>query len=134
MSNPDHDVLRSLASRWMAQATRPVMAERRRQWTALKDLHAERPMVLFETWTLEDYVTDDELACADPNCARRERHARACAPRGGDRRRHRGRAVLLRLLAHHRHRLRRGPGAGAPHGRGGWERRLHLRLSPAHAR
>lgn len=55
--------LRSLAERWMAQATRPVMAERRRAWTALKDLHAERPMVLFETWTLLDYVTDDELVC-----------------------------------------------------------------------
>jgi hypothetical protein len=50
----------------MELASLPVMAERRRQWTALKDLRAERPMVLFETWTLEDYVAEEELACHDP--------------------------------------------------------------------
>jgi len=50
-------------------ASLPVMAERKRQWTALKDLHAERPMVLFETWTLENYVEEGELECKDPRCA-----------------------------------------------------------------
>ncbi|OQA47338.1 MAG: hypothetical protein BWY52_00230 [Chloroflexi bacterium ADurb.Bin325] len=69
----ERERLRSLAGRWMAQASRPVMAERRRAWTALKDLHAERPMVLFETWTLLDYVTDNELVCADPELRRLER-------------------------------------------------------------
>ena len=62
----DQAVLRTLASRWMELASLPVMADRRRQWTALKDLRPERPMVLFETWTLLDYVPDSALQCADP--------------------------------------------------------------------
>lgn len=66
MNNRDRETLRLLASRWMEIANLPVMAERKRQWTALKDLQAERPMVLFETWTLENYVADDELECEDP--------------------------------------------------------------------
>lgn len=52
----DQLTLRNLAQHWIELAHLPVMAERKRLWTALKDLHAERPMVLFETWTLEDYV------------------------------------------------------------------------------
>ena len=62
MNNGDREILRLLASRWMEIANLPVMAGRKRQWTALKDLRAERPMVLFETWTLENYVADDEIA------------------------------------------------------------------------
>ena len=77
MSNRDHDVLRGLAARWMELASLPVMAERRRQWTALKDLRAERPMVLFETWTLENYVAEDELACEDAELRRVEKAMRA---------------------------------------------------------
>ena len=50
----------------MELASLPVMAERQRLWTAQKDLHAERPMVLFETWTLEHYVEEAELVCTDP--------------------------------------------------------------------
>jgi hypothetical protein len=59
----DRATLRSLANRWMELAALPVMEERRRLWTALKDLHPVRPMVLFETWFLENYVSDDELVC-----------------------------------------------------------------------
>ncbi|MBI2302452.1 MAG: hypothetical protein HYU66_26400 [Armatimonadetes bacterium] len=66
MEASDRDVLRGLAARWMELASQPVMAGRRQAWTALKDLHAERPMVLFETWTLEDYVAPGELLCTDP--------------------------------------------------------------------
>jgi hypothetical protein len=65
-SSNDRDVLRELASRWMELASLPVMAERKRQWATLKDLRAERPMVLFETWTLENYVEESELKCTDP--------------------------------------------------------------------
>jgi len=50
----------------MELATLPVMEERKRLWTALKDLHSERPMVLFETATLENYVAPSELVCEDP--------------------------------------------------------------------
>lgn len=62
----DRDVLRRLASRWMTLATHPVMEERKRLWTLKNDLRAERPMVLFETGALENYVTDDELQCDEP--------------------------------------------------------------------
>jgi hypothetical protein len=60
----------------MEVASQPVMAERKRQWTALKDLRAERPMVLFETWTLEDYVSGEELLCKDPLFRGTEYHMR----------------------------------------------------------
>ena len=66
MKNRDKETLRVLASHWMELASQPIMAQRKRQWTALKDLHAERPRVLFETATLENYVDDAELACDDP--------------------------------------------------------------------
>jgi len=76
MSNRDREILRNLANRWMELATQPIMEERKRQWTALKDLHAERPMVLFETWTLENYVDNDELKCEDQAFRGVERHLR----------------------------------------------------------
>ena len=66
IDSDDRELLRRLANRWMELAALPEMADRRRQWTALKDLHAERPMVLFETWTLENYVAEDEIICRDP--------------------------------------------------------------------
>jgi hypothetical protein len=44
------------------------MEERKRHWRALNDLHAERPMVLVETFFLDDYVYDSELQCVDPFC------------------------------------------------------------------
>jgi hypothetical protein len=58
--------LRTLASRWMEHAASPVMAERRRQWQAVKDLRAEKPMILVETCMLPDYIGKDELLCEDP--------------------------------------------------------------------
>lgn len=72
----DREILRSLAFRWMEKATSPVMEKRKRLWTALKDLRAERPLVLFETWTLEDYVSESELECEDPTWRSVERHFR----------------------------------------------------------
>lgn len=62
----DRDVLRQLAGQWMELASDPVMAERVRQWTAVKDLQPERPMVLFETWSLMNYVPEAEITCEDP--------------------------------------------------------------------
>jgi len=58
--------LRRLAARWMEHAASPVMAERRRQWKAVKDLRAEKPMILVETCMLADYIGPDELVCVDP--------------------------------------------------------------------
>lgn len=76
MNIRDREILRSLANRWMDLATQPIMEERKRLWTALKDLHAERPMVLFETWTLENYVAENELQCEDQSFRNIERHLR----------------------------------------------------------
>ena len=58
--------LRRLASRWMEHAANPVMAARRRQWQAVKDLKAEKPMILVETCMLADYIGPNELVCEDP--------------------------------------------------------------------
>ncbi len=58
--------LRALAARWMEHAAHPVMKDRRRQWKAIKDLRAEKPMILVETCMLPDYIGKDELACEDP--------------------------------------------------------------------
>ncbi len=60
------DSLRALAARWMEHAADPIMPERRRQWRAVKDLKAERPMILVETCMLPDYIGRDELVCEDP--------------------------------------------------------------------
>jgi hypothetical protein len=62
----DRMILRELTNRYVELASLPVMAERKRQWTALKDLHAERPMVIFETLFLENYVRAEDLCCQDP--------------------------------------------------------------------
>jgi hypothetical protein len=58
--------LRRLAQRWMEHASNPVMAQRRRQWKAVKDLAAVKPMILVETCMLSDYIGRDELVCSDP--------------------------------------------------------------------
>ncbi len=65
-SAADRRTIRALAGRWADVAALPVMAERKRGWRALHDLRPERPMILFETDTVEDYVAPDELVCEDP--------------------------------------------------------------------
>jgi hypothetical protein len=55
----------------------PVMETRKRQWTALKDLRPERPMVLFETWTVENFIHPDELRCSSPELRDLEKSMRA---------------------------------------------------------
>lgn len=72
----DRDILRGLAARWMDIASLPVMEERERAWTAIKDLRATRTMVLFETWTLLDYVGEEELQCVEPWHRGIEKHLR----------------------------------------------------------
>jgi len=76
MIKQDQHTLRSLAVRWMELANLPVMEERKRLWTKLKDLQAERPMVLFEVWTVENYVHQAELVCQDPYLRQVELHMR----------------------------------------------------------
>ncbi len=61
----DRNRIRELAKRWMEIANAPVMAERKRQWTALHDLRQERPMILIETSCIEGFLEDRELTCED---------------------------------------------------------------------
>jgi hypothetical protein len=69
MSNPyslttnERETLRTLAGRMMELAALPVMKDRIRQWTAVKDLKAERPMVLFEVGTVENFIEPEEYVC-----------------------------------------------------------------------
>jgi hypothetical protein len=65
-SEKEVESLRALAARWMKHAADPIMAERRRQWRAIKDLKAERPMILVETCMFTDYVSQEKLVCEDP--------------------------------------------------------------------
>ncbi|HAX96734.1 MAG TPA: hypothetical protein DCY35_09500 [Prolixibacteraceae bacterium] len=66
MTSDEKGVLRELAKKWIELASLPVMDERKRQWAALKDLKAEKPMVLVETLYIENYVHQEEIKCADP--------------------------------------------------------------------
>lgn len=65
-SPADRRIIRELAARRAEMAALPVMAERKRQWRALHDLAPERPMILFETATVHEYVAPHELRCEDP--------------------------------------------------------------------
>ncbi len=76
MNKNDQAVLRGLAARWMELASLAVMAQRRRLWVALNGLHPERPMVLFETDFLENYIAESELQCTDPYLRDVERRMR----------------------------------------------------------
>ncbi|MEA2025351.1 MAG: hypothetical protein U9O18_01535, partial [Chloroflexota bacterium] len=66
VTSEERERIRALASRWAEIAALPVMAERKRQWRALHDLRPERPMVLFEVGSVDQYVREDELSCTNP--------------------------------------------------------------------
>jgi hypothetical protein len=61
----ERQTVRDLASRWAELAADPVMAERKRAWTALHDLQPVRPMVLVESQSIAGFVDEDELVCSD---------------------------------------------------------------------
>jgi len=66
ISQKDRETIRALASRWMEQASLPVMAERKRLWRAVHDLKAERPVILVETASITGFVDPSDLKCEDP--------------------------------------------------------------------
>jgi hypothetical protein len=72
----DRSELREWARQWRDLAALPVMAERKRQWTALHDLRMERPMILFETTSVQGYVDASELKCTNPFLRAVERNMR----------------------------------------------------------
>ena len=66
-NSKDVSIVRDLAKRYMELANLPIMAERKRLWTALKDLRAERPMILMEVNNIEEVISDAELQCEEDN-------------------------------------------------------------------
>lgn len=65
VSVKDRDRLRELAKQWAEIAYSDDMATKKRQWKAMRDLKPERPMILFETFAVAGFVTEDELECED---------------------------------------------------------------------
>jgi hypothetical protein len=65
-SPKEKERLRTLAERYAEIAHSPEMALRKRQWKALRDLKPERPMILFETFSVAGFLLESELECAHP--------------------------------------------------------------------
>jgi hypothetical protein len=65
-SAKDKYVLRELAKRYREIAEDPVMEKRKILWRDLHDLKPQRPMILFETFSLLSYLSDYEFRCEDP--------------------------------------------------------------------
>ena len=66
VAHEERQRLRDLTAKWMEFARLPVMKERKRLWKAVKDLRAERPVILVETCMLDDYIGKSELINSDP--------------------------------------------------------------------
>jgi hypothetical protein len=62
----ERNVLRELAKQYAEIAANPVMATRKRQWKALHDLKPEKPMIIFEPFWLEGYLSDYTIKCTNP--------------------------------------------------------------------
>jgi hypothetical protein len=76
ISATDRALIRELARRWRDLAALPVMADRKRQWTAVHDLRMERPMILVETSSIQGFVDACELQCRNPLLRAVERNMR----------------------------------------------------------
>ncbi|MEG1754041.1 MAG: hypothetical protein RR234_09025, partial [Christensenella sp.] len=58
--------LRKLAARYSEIAQSDDMKTKKRQWTALRDLKPERPMILFETFSVTGFLTEADFECENP--------------------------------------------------------------------
>jgi hypothetical protein len=65
-SENDKTVLSELAKRYREIAELPVMAERKILWRDLRDLKPQRPMILFEPYSVEGYLSDYTFRCENP--------------------------------------------------------------------
>ena len=66
ISTEDRNTIRTLAQQWMELANDPVMDERKKAWTAVHDLKAERPVILIEAATVTGFVDESGLTCENP--------------------------------------------------------------------
>lgn len=65
VSENDRSVLRELAKQYSEIAALPIMSERKKQWKNLHDLKPDRPMIIFEPYWLDGYLSDYTLRCED---------------------------------------------------------------------
>jgi len=66
ISNKDKKIIRELANRYIEIASLDEMAKKKDLWKKLHDLDPERPMILFEPYSLEGYLADYKFRCEDP--------------------------------------------------------------------
>jgi len=66
VSENDKNVLRELAKRYREIADAPEMPVRKQMWKDLHDLKPQRPMIIFEPYWLDGYLSDYQLKCEDP--------------------------------------------------------------------
>ena len=66
ITTSDKNIIREMAARWMDIASMDIMSERKRLWKAVHSLKMERPVILIETYTIDEFVSPDELRCEDP--------------------------------------------------------------------
>jgi len=62
----DRQVLSELAKRYREISKKDEMVERKNLWRDLHDLKPKRPMILFEPFSLESYLSDYKFQCIDP--------------------------------------------------------------------
>jgi hypothetical protein len=65
VSDNDKNAIRELAKKYMDIAQMDIMAERKSLWRDLHDLKPKRPMILFETISLANYLADYQPQCED---------------------------------------------------------------------
>ena len=61
----DRKVLEELAKRYREIADDDEMQKRKKLWRDLRDLKPKRPMILFEPFSLEAYLSDYTFQCSD---------------------------------------------------------------------
>jgi hypothetical protein len=66
VNNNERSALRELAQKVADIAGSDIMSERKKLWKALHDLKPQRPMILFEPFSIEGYLSDYEFQCNEP--------------------------------------------------------------------
>lgn len=61
----DKTRLRALAGRYAELLYSSSSAQKKKDWTALHDLHPRRPMFLLETALMPDFIAEEDLQCED---------------------------------------------------------------------
>ena len=61
----DRARLREMAKRWMEIALGEDMQEKKTAWKSVHDLKPRRPVILFETFSVEGFMKEEELYCED---------------------------------------------------------------------